>query len=94
MSDEKLYQSQSMSLSNSPVSGQAGQAGRDLIQSQATAKAPLTSVNVVEKLAQIEELIQSSNLSDIQKGAAIRHIETAKRRRSVKSLRRILQQPA
>lgn len=77
-SDEKLYQSQSISINNSQVPGRIDQVGQDLIENHATAKELLTAVDVVTRLTQIEELIKSSSLSDIQKNAAIRYIETAK----------------
>ncbi len=78
MSGEKPYQSQSISISGSQVSGQIGQAGRDLTQNQIKTEGILTPTDVVAGLAQIEELIWSSNLSDSEKSKAIRHIETAK----------------
>lgn len=78
MSEEKLYQPQSISISGSQVSGQIGQAGRDLFQHQVKTEEMLTSTDVVAGLAQIEELVRSSNLSDSEKNKAIRHIETAK----------------
>jgi hypothetical protein len=78
MSREKPYQSQSISISGSEVSGQIGQAGRDLTQNQIKTEEILTPTNIVAGLAQIEELIRSSNLSDSEKSRAIRHIETAK----------------
>ncbi|MEO1349192.1 MAG: hypothetical protein AAFW84_10395 [Cyanobacteria bacterium J06635_15] len=78
MSEEKLYQPQSISISSSQVSGQIGQAGRDFFQNQVKTKEMLTSTDVVSGLVQIEELIRSSNLSDSEKNKAIRHIETVK----------------
>lgn len=78
MSGEKRYQPQSITINGSQVSGQIGQAGRDLIQNQVTAEKVLAPVDVVAGLAQIEEVVRTSNLSDTQKSKAIRHIETAK----------------
>lgn len=78
MSGEKRYQPQSITINGSQVSGQIGQAGRDLIQNQVTAEKVLAPVDVVAGLAQIEEVVRNSNLSDTQKSKAIRHIETAK----------------
>jgi predicted ribonuclease toxin of YeeF-YezG toxin-antitoxin module len=78
MSGEKQYQPQSISISSSQVSGQIGMGGRDVIQSQMTAEEMSASVDVVAGLAQIEELIRSSDLSETQKNKVIRHIETTK----------------
>jgi hypothetical protein len=77
-SEEKPYQSQSISITNSQVPGRIDQVGRDLIENNATAKELLTTVDVVTRLTQLEGLIRSSSLSDTQKIAAIRYLETAK----------------
>jgi hypothetical protein len=78
MSGEKQCQPQSISISGSQVSGQIGTGGRDVIQYQMSAQEMSASVDVVAGLAQIEELIRSSDLSETQKNKVIRHIETAK----------------
>lgn len=78
MSGENLYQPQSISISGGQVSGQVGIGGRDVIQNQVNTEKVLATVDVVTSLAQIEELVRSSNLPDTQKNTAIRYIETAK----------------
>lgn len=81
MSEEKS--SQSMNFSGGQLSGvQAGQAGRDLTQtqqnSQGEAEKQLTPDEVVDLIAQVETLFRSSDLPDEQKEKAIKHLETAK----------------
>lgn len=80
MPEEKYYQPQSISISGSTVSGSIGLARRDLIQNQVTADKILVNIDVIEGLEKIEELVQSSNLSDSKKSKAIRYIETAKKK--------------
>ena len=84
MENEKASQSLSISggqLSNVQIGGQAG---RDLIvtQSQQTGEGNtdklLTSAEVVDLLDQIKELLQESNLSEVDKEKVVRGIETAK----------------
>ena len=81
MSEAEIYQPQSISISNSQVSGQVGQAGQDLVQSQ-TDQVPkqkvFTSDDVVIQLETIERLIQNSHLPKTQKILVVRHIEVAK----------------
>lgn len=83
MSAEKSSPSQSMNFSGGQLSGvQAGQAGADLAQTQHNiqdaAEKKLTPNEVVELIGQIETLFYNSNLPDIQKEKAIKHLETAK----------------
>lgn len=74
--------SQSISISGSQVSGQFGQAGRDLNQtqlhSQDVAEKQLTPAEVAELIAQMEILFSNSDLSEEQKEKALKYLETAK----------------
>ncbi|NJL36264.1 MAG: hypothetical protein HC899_05515 [Leptolyngbyaceae cyanobacterium SM1_4_3] len=78
MSENKPYRSQSISISNSQVSGQIGQAGRDLNQNQVSLEETLASIDIIARLTQIEKIIQSSNFSELHKISAVRLIEVAK----------------
>ena len=81
MSEAEIHRPQSISISNSQVSGQIGQAGENLIQSQidqAQKQKVLTSDDAVIQLETIERLIQNSHLPDTQKILVVRHIEVAK----------------
>lgn len=61
---------------------QIAQAGRDLTQNQqinqGEAEKQLTQEDVFALLAQIEELVHSSNLLEAQKEKAIKHLDSAK----------------
>jgi len=74
--------SQSISISGSQVSGQFGQAGRDLNQTQPlrqdVAEKQLTPPEVAKLIAQMEILFRNSDLSEEQKEKALKHLETAK----------------
>jgi hypothetical protein len=75
--------SQSFTISGSQFSGaQIGQAGGNLTQAQqntqSTAEKQLTPTQVVELIAQIESLFLNSNLSDISKKQALKHLDYAK----------------
>lgn len=78
MSKEKLHPSQSISINDGHVSGQVGQAGGDVNQSQTPAKETLASVEVVTKLLEIKKLIQNSNLPNEHKNAIVSHVEVVK----------------
>ncbi len=74
---------QSFTISNSQFSGvQIGQAIENLAQvqqnTQSTAEKQLTPTKVVELIAQIESLFLNSNLSDISKKQALKHLDYAK----------------
>jgi hypothetical protein len=84
MSEEKT--TQSLSISGGEVSNVqiGGLAGRDLNVSQTqqisegVSTQSLTQANVIDLIAQIEELFRSSNLLEDHKTKAIKHLETAK----------------
>lgn len=84
MSEEKS--SQSFSISGGQVSNAqiGGQAGRDLSATQNQqinqnkSQKPLTQADVVELIAQLEELFRSSALPEAQTAKAIKHLEAAK----------------
>lgn len=78
--------SQSFNISGGQLSNVqvGGQAGRDLNVNQTQNISPgeleesLTPTNVVELIAQLEELFNSSDLSKKYKEKAIRHLDSAK----------------
>lgn len=75
--------SQSFTISNGQLSGvQIGQAIGNLTQAQqntqSTAEKQLTPTQVVELIAQIESLFLNSNLSDVSKKQALKHLDYAK----------------
>jgi CHAT domain len=79
----KQQPSQSFTIKNGQFSGvQIGQASGNLTQSQQntqnTAEKQLTSTEVVELIAQIEFLFLNSNLSDVSKKQALKHLDYAK----------------
>ena len=79
----KQKPSQSFTISGSQFSGtQIGQAGGDITQTQqntqSTVEKQLTPTEVVELIAQIESLFLNSNLSDIFKKQALKHLDYAK----------------
>jgi hypothetical protein len=73
---------QSMNVSGSTISGQIGQAGGDLTQTQyqssGGAEKQLTTAEVIQLIGQIEGLLKSSALPDEQKNKVILHLETVK----------------
>lgn len=81
MSEEKL--NQSMNFSGGQLSNvQTGQAGRDLAQSQQPSQAQieknLSSADVLKLITQIEDLLEGSGLTDVQKEKASKHLEVIK----------------
>ncbi len=78
--------SQSFNISGGQLSNVqiGGQAGRDLDVtqtqniSQGESEDSLTSMNVVELIAQLEELFSSSDLPERYRKKAIKHLESAK----------------
>lgn len=84
MSEEKS--SQSFSISGGQVSHAqiGGQAGRDLSATQNQqinqneSQKPLTQADVVELIAQLEELFRISGLPEAQTTKSIKHLEAAK----------------
>jgi len=84
MSEEKSPQSFSISggqVSNAQIGGQAG---RDLSATQNQqinqneSQKPLNQVDVVELIAQLEELFRISGLPEAQTTKSIKHLEAAK----------------
>lgn len=73
-------QPQSINISRGNISGQVGQAGRDLIQTQDRdeTKKQLTAAEVIQLIRQIEGLLKDSALPDKQKTKAIIHLEAVK----------------
>lgn len=74
---------QSFTISDSQFSGvQIGQAIENLTQvqqnSQSTTEKQLTPTQVVELITQIESLFLNSNLSDVSKKQALKHLDYAK----------------
>lgn len=74
---------QSFTISDSQFSGvQIGQASENLTQvqqnTQSSAEKQLTPTQVVELIAQIEFLFLNSNLSDVSKKRALKHLDYAK----------------
>ncbi len=80
MAEEKSPQS--ISISGSQVPGMVGLAGHDLIQtqhnSQGEAEKQLASTDVVELIAKIETLFQTSDLPEEQKKKVLKHLDYAK----------------
>lgn len=79
----KQKPSQSLTISNGQFSGvQIGQAIGNITQAQqntqSTAEKQLTPTQVVELIAQIESLFLNSNLSDVSKKQALKHLDYAK----------------
>lgn len=74
--------SQSINISGGTVSGQVGQAGHDVIQNQRNTQAPtekqLMPTEVVELIAKIESLFLTSDLPDVTKKQALKHLDYAK----------------
>ncbi len=84
MPEEKPSQSFSISggqLSDVQIGGMAGQ-DMSVTQNQqigtSESSKPLTQADVVELIAQIEELFRSSGLPEAQTAKAIKHLEAAK----------------
>jgi len=84
MPEEKPSQSFSISggqLSDVQIGGMAGQ-DMNVTQNQqigtSESSKPLTQADVVELIAQLEELFQSSGLPEAQTAKAIKHLEAAK----------------
>jgi hypothetical protein len=81
MSEEKP--SQSMNFSGSQLSGVnaaqdiGGNVNLTLSNTQGEAEKQLTSIEVVELIAQIEALFRSSDLPEEQKEKALKHLDTA-----------------
>lgn len=72
---------QSMNFSGSTISGQVGQAGGDLHQTQYQNQdevKQLTAAEVIQLIGQIESLLKNSALPDEQKNKAITHLEAVK----------------
>ncbi|HEY9740250.1 MAG TPA: hypothetical protein V6C90_07140 [Coleofasciculaceae cyanobacterium] len=84
MSEEKPSPSQSFSISGGQLSGVniGGIAGSNLTAnqqiSQGESEKQLSSADVVELIAQIEELFQNSDLPEAQKEKVIKHLQAAK----------------
>lgn len=84
MPEEKPSQSFSISggqLSDVQIGGMAGQ-DMNVTQNQQTGASesskPLTQTDVVELIAQLEELFRSSDLPPAQTAKAVKHLEAAK----------------
>lgn len=81
-SDREEKPSQSISISGGQVSGQLGQAGRDLVQNQQNTQGSyekqLTPNEVFELIAKIESLFSNSDLPEEQKKQALKHLDYAK----------------
>jgi len=73
---------QSMTISGGTISGQVGQAGQNLTQTQyqnqSEATKQLSSAEVVELIAQIETLLKGSALPSDQKDKAVTYLGAAK----------------
>jgi hypothetical protein len=82
----KQKPSQSFSISGGQLSNVqiGGQAGRDMdvtqnqLIDQGNSEKPLTQTDVVELIAQLEELFRNSELPEAQTSKAIKHLEAAK----------------
>lgn len=81
----KKEPSQSQSISGSQISGaqvQLGQAEGDLTQmqqgNQAMIRQEMSIEEILQRLGDIETLIRASTLSELSKGKAIAHLDTAK----------------
>lgn len=81
MSEPNFSQSQSVSISNSQVSGQIGMARQNLSQTQVNqmiASEALTSEDAIRLMVQIEEIVQVSSLPEAQKQKAMHYLGSAK----------------
>lgn len=73
---------QSMTFSGSTISGQVGQAGGDMNQTQyqhqGEAAKPLSPAEVVQLITQIEGLLGRSGLPEAQQSTVVKYLEAAK----------------
>lgn len=74
--------SQSISISGGTVSGQVGQAGRDMVQNQYNTQGltekQLAPAEAAELIAKIESLFLNSDLPEAPKKQALKHLDYAK----------------